>query len=55
MKIYLFLSEYCLRISAIFFAWVNEPPDDEIVTMIAYGLIKTVFFKPLTIESVLIT
>ena len=50
---YLFLLEYCFNISDIFLAWVRDPPGDEIVTTIPYGLSQKVLFKPDTIVSVL--
>ena len=50
---YLFLLEYCLRMSLIFLAWVREPPGDEMVTTNACGLTQNAFLRPVVTESVL--
>jgi len=51
--IYFFWFEYCLRISEIFLAWVNEPPEEDIVITSAWGWSQNDFLSPVTMESVL--
>jgi len=50
---YLFLFEYCFKMSLIFLAWVRDPPGEEIVTNSPSGLTQNDFLSPVTMESVL--